>query len=819
MQINNLELDNEVSPNCTYQTQLNVMQAINSMLAGLPLRLKIGTIFAVTAHIPWPNPLTSNLGFSIQSLHLTFDIVPAVPTSLTVSVANLADSVTSVAESFIHDELSPHEEADLRQSIHSDLDHGQHLPGGMDPFIRVTDEEEFHPDADPAGISIFATLIENLLARFEFDANDTKITIVHPEHASLTLSVKHTQYSTESSQDTSGAAVRGIVDGVGQTSGETRKVSISGLSLTTCDLREPTPSSPKTFTPSMASPTTPNIPSRLPIATGPGRWSPSASPTSSSSSLDEDTQILMSQSLAYLPPRYAPTSLSPSGSVASSMYKSAISSRSRTSSPGDRKSSSDIEAKRFAWGNRPGTETGDVVFEPTEETILSIAGEPIVISLITPPVHTQRAPVENLPTRPESNGMASPSRNMSAASDGQKLKLTVSAGVFACAFRARHIRSILDMQDVLWGTHQFPRKSPPSGAPSLPVASEGNVFALCLDVILKVRGVVVIFLPASSTSPSFDNFFLRPLAPPRLGHGCVRIALDSIETTCTLSTYSAPPKPSASKAQKSLVESQVPSSGSAVIMKMSLADISAFALLTIPTPASADPEVAASPILITDQGLSVQYPLAHTDPDPHAIYSDKSSYSPLPHFDVLDWTDRSHLPNSTKISAWRQKVHPVGSKRRESQTWVGPSHQSSPSKSLGIVEGDASSSHKTTQSPALSLESNLTLASPVKHKGDKGDPSANDSIIVNMVPLHIFVDFGLVLGSGHALAFLDEVLEGRGQIHLQSQEDSRGDVGRVMPGQNETGGMGSKRQRLTMEDQDPEIDYTERGPHHPKEVR
>ena len=784
------------------------------MLAGLPLRLRIGTIFAVSAQIPWPNPLTSNLGFSVQSLHLTFDLVPAAPTSLTVSVANLADSVASVAETFIHDELSPLEEANLRQSIHPDLssthDHGQHLPGSMDPFIRATDEEEFHPDADPAGVSIFATLIENLLARFEFDANDTKITIVHPEHASLTLSVKQIQYKTESSQDTSGAADRGMVDGIEQTSGETRKVSISDLSLTTCDLREPTPSSPKTFTPSTASPTTPNIPSRLPMATGPAQWLSSASPASSSSSLDEDTQILMSQSLAYLPPRHAPTPSSPSSSVASSLYESAISNRSRTPSPGNRESSSDIGVTHFTWG-------GNVVFEPHEETLLSITGEPIVISLTTPPVHTPRAPAEDLPIRPESNEMASPPQNIGGAFDRQQVKLTISAGVFACAFRARHIRSVLEMQDV-WRTHQPPRKSPPSNSPSPPVASEGNAFALSLDVSVKVRGVVAILLPASSTSPSFDNFFLRPLVPPRLGHGCVRIFLDSLETTCRLST------PPTSKTQKYTVESQVPSSGSAIIMKMSLADISAFTLLAIPTSADANPEIAASPILITDQCLSAQYPLAHKYPDPYAIYSEKSSYPQLPHFDVLDWTDRSRLPNSTKISAWRQKVHPVGSKR-ESQTWVGPSHQSSPSKLPEIVEGDASpSSHKITQSPALSLESNLTLVSPVKRKSDKGNPSLNESIIIDVVPLHIFVDLGLVLGSGHALGFIDEVLEGRS--HLQSQEDGRGDDDHVMPGEDETGGMGSERQRLerlVMEDLDLEMDYRSSGSavvgqRHPKKV-
>ena len=52
---------------------------------------------------------------------------------------NLAESVTSVAETFIHDELDADEEATLRDSFHPDMTASHlsldHVPGGLDPFI------------------------------------------------------------------------------------------------------------------------------------------------------------------------------------------------------------------------------------------------------------------------------------------------------------------------------------------------------------------------------------------------------------------------------------------------------------------------------------------------------------------------------------------------------------------------------------------------------------------------------------------------------------------------------------------------------------
>ena len=54
---------------------------------------------------PWPNPLASSLGLSIGSLHLTFHLVSPVSPRPPPPVSNLADSVASVARTFVHQDL------------------------------------------------------------------------------------------------------------------------------------------------------------------------------------------------------------------------------------------------------------------------------------------------------------------------------------------------------------------------------------------------------------------------------------------------------------------------------------------------------------------------------------------------------------------------------------------------------------------------------------------------------------------------------------------------------------------------------------------
>lgn len=746
------------------------MKAINSALTGLPIKLHDGSIAAVTARIPWPNPLTSTLGFSIQSLHLTFHLVPIVSDPVVVPPTNLAESVASVAETFIHDELTPHE---LRESFDPDLayDHSRNVPGSMDPFLHMTGDEEFHSDVDPAGISVFATLIERLLARFEFDAVDTKITIIHPKHASFTFSVTEVRYGTED-LGLKGPDNRGA-EKIEQTSGETRTVSISGLTLSARDLRPPVLPSPTALTPSTASPVSPKISSRLPFESRSSHRSPSASPTSSSSSLDEDTQMLMSQSLAFLPPRTPLVASSSSSSMMSSMYQSAISTipealhttnhsgrRSRTPSPGDHSRSADVDSPHIALDDNTASSTD---LETKDEIVLSFGAEPITIRLTTPPlsppVHDEFDEDSSL-QHPEAPPTVHhrPSQGDDEPSSVKNLKLTFSAGVLACAFRAWHIRGMLDMLDA-WSSHQRPSVSALPTKPS--PSSTDAIFALGLDASTNMRGVVILLLPSETLGKlhsgnqdtSLDNFFTRPLVPPRLAHGCVRISLDSLSASCSLSSSATSTESVSSQAPARAAGIPAISVTNVVTMAFALNDLSAFALSRS---ASSDTDLSASPILITDQNLSSQYSTAHVHPNSDVKSTDKPHYPQLPDFAIIDWTNEAHrISNSTKLSTWRTKAKPKASKRRDSQTRLGVVIPSSPSIASNVVSGSPQTMHR----PAVTINATFSLASSEKEQASRR--KKDDHVEIRVIPLHIFLDLGLALGSDHALIFLDHAISSR----------------------------------------------------------
>ncbi|KAG6336408.1 hypothetical protein ID866_2681 [Astraeus odoratus] len=272
------QIDSQLGSGAVHVTDLE-LKAINELLGGLPLRLHDGYISGVTVRVPFPNPLTSSVGLHVRALHLTLYVVtdqrtPPVPPLF--SGAGLADSVASVAQTFVHRELTPKEEATLRESLHPGhvnhvlTDESENLPGGFDPFVRHRDRDDAREvqgatqtDNDPVGVSVFASFIERLLARFEFSALDTKITVVHPGKSSFTFTVREVLYRTR--------------DDEGQCS--------------------QTPSDRK------PSPETGDL----------GRFQ---------GQIHDDVQLMMSQSIATLPPR----PLSPASSVASTMYQSVMSS-------------------------------------------------------------------------------------------------------------------------------------------------------------------------------------------------------------------------------------------------------------------------------------------------------------------------------------------------------------------------------------------------------------------------------------------------------------------------------------------------------------
>ncbi len=177
----------------------------------MPLSLQDGTISSVKARIPWPNPLASTLGFSLKSLHLNFLVSP-VGEHGQAEDTDLADSVASMAESFVHEQLTSKDDVNLWQSFRQELtvhadDESNSLPGGLATFSPIN-PDGLKLDTEPAGVSVFAGLIERLLARFEFDAQDIKITLIHPGNMSLTLSIQDIRYLTNTQNESNSSSLQ-----------------------------------------------------------------------------------------------------------------------------------------------------------------------------------------------------------------------------------------------------------------------------------------------------------------------------------------------------------------------------------------------------------------------------------------------------------------------------------------------------------------------------------------------------------------------------------------------------------------------------------
>lgn len=665
----------------------------------------------ITARIPWPNPLTSTLGLSLQSLHLTLDLLDSPPPSQPSQTSNLAGSVASVAAEFLHDELSPGEEATLRESLHPDRgsppDPADYVPGGIDPFLSM---EEFAPsDTDPDGVGIFASLIERLLARFAFDAADTRITIRHPERSSFTLIIPNIRYETESEISSAEATVRN------DATGETRTITISGIEITMLDLRAEDTAKPAF--PSIVSSVT-SLPPHPPYGQLP-RESHSRSP-SPDSDIDDETQMMMSQSIAFLPPQPLAFS-SMSASTTSSMYQSAISEAPLRSTvirepipevqeqppiepsvkPEEPPSSTPQDQHPPSSDASPSQDSG-----VPEETIVSFGSDPIVIRLATPP------PSESQPGQQR------------AEKREDSLRLSVTTGTLGFALRARHIQSLTELVATISGISSTP-PSPPKSQGNTPVPS--LLSRLCISA--HVRGVVGLFL--LTKEPSYEltrvDFFHHQLIPPKLPYGFIRIHAEGISAS-----LSQPPTVARGDRRTSGV-TKVDASLTATDLTVFLFDPSSCSLGSVHT---------ASPILITDSNILAQYTSAHTHP-----VTQHNPYPNLPTFDVSDWTSVVNKSTTPKPSYWRARIP-----QNHAQQRMQPHGRGGSVGALGLSPSPGKSNTDFLQKspvhspPALSIAVTITSGGHKSHKGGRV-PESRTQVEVKIAPLHVFADLGVLLSS------------------------------------------------------------------------
>ncbi|KAG8881224.1 autophagy- protein 2 [Tulasnella sp. 331] len=474
-------------------------EAINGLLADLPVQLRDGKIDKISAQIPLPNLFSAPFSLSLASLQLSFTLRPAQSTVPPPPYVDLAASVTSVAETFVHDELSQRETKALHESLATEaallpeepIDIEERFPpGSMNPFLDEEDRPVRLSAAETGemeGVSIFATLLERLLLRFSFRATDTRIRLIHPNVAEYVLTIPEVTFAMEGGAEESMVA--------------TRTVKMVGLDVSVRPLLAQHTSN------DLNSPVTDDFPS---------------APISSS---DEDTPMSMSQSIVSLP--------------RSSMYHSTASTVQHS-----------LQHSPTAIPSSPIQSTNQQ--NDSLVVIFSLSSEPIVIRVGNAnrqPIVPSLASADTGPDVENPETLEEPSNSDSDGKRVSRIYVDISVGALAVGVTEYHMQTLA-------ATVSFALPPPDSrNSSSLPeknLLTTRNSRAGLVDMRMKMKGVVILLLQSPEINDELEDFFHRPLSSP-LHRPHIRIHLETLEATaCDSITTSATTTPTGQTARLSL---------------------------------------------------------------------------------------------------------------------------------------------------------------------------------------------------------------------------------------------------------------------------
>ena len=682
---------------------------------------------------------------SVRSLRLVFHILPRVAKDTHLLSTNLADSISDAAQSFAHEEITHDESTQVHQALKSrgslSFEMGDnYVPGGLD---ASSEDHGSQSDVDPTGISMFASMIEYLLSQFTFSAEDVNITVIYPGQSSFRFKVS----GFRSGRPTSSPRE------------STRTIEISGVEIAHCDLSA-----------SESSELLDSSFVQYGRAATP-RMDPVAATTSSSLSSSSQMQIDSNEPIQpseHPDSEHRPRSVSPSDSMSSSLFQSALMTQG-SEQESDGCESKDVHSQDIGGNDTvhsPSDRTRDsncqspapaaTGGDPSHQVIVSLATEPIVVYITTSTPQALSTASTHYQSSSQTTGLDR------SSSQQPKLEVSVYVGVIACALTATQICAMLDVISVI-GSHSDRISQPPvsSGSNTVPPALS---LLDQMSLTIQIRGFVLLLQSAPTSLFSseearivphgLDDFFTHPLVPPKIGGSYVRFVMDTLKADFSASTtiehLTASPFPRHTPERSRLPRGVLGKTSSR--LGFSVGDLSACAFCvpvnSILTPENGEPFVL--PILLTDLSLSTQYhpehrPLPvigrHLDTSPESI---RRTFSTLPEFEVLDWTSQVHRTSQAKLSFWRVKPPPG---HRRSHRKHGDSPASSPmASSPEPIFGEMKQSQ-----PAISGQ--ILLVSPRDPRTD----ITTSSTSVSIVPIHIFVDME---SNKAALEFL-EILSSR----------------------------------------------------------
>ena len=199
------------------------MQEINTLIpSSIPLQVTSGSLAKVVAQLPFPNLWSAPLQITLDRLYLDLTLTSSDSPSGSKGKSraassrpalspgiDLASSVTSAAEEFLHDQLDAYEEAELDRSIRQSLilsqtdpfNNSEDVPPGGFPFPSGTSTTDGPLPPTLESTTILAGLLERVLARLEFKVSNIRVRINHndPKHGGIfELQVGEVRYADES---------------------------------------------------------------------------------------------------------------------------------------------------------------------------------------------------------------------------------------------------------------------------------------------------------------------------------------------------------------------------------------------------------------------------------------------------------------------------------------------------------------------------------------------------------------------------------------------------------------------------------------------
>jgi hypothetical protein len=593
--------------------------------------LESGTVGSVAVQLPVHNLLTAPLSLTVDRLELALVLQPLQPdATLDASVYDhatdqLANSVVSVAQEFIHDELDANS---LRESLllqkekvpelsplsqllpEVDVDDmSTHMPGALDPFvsqpltdplhIQGTIERESQAIDDVEGVSKLAQVVERLLARLSFTVKSIKLRILHRGNAELIIEVGSIVYTAgEYQEQRVGRGPEGSIE-IGPVGGEKRTVRLVGLEVSIRDLHI-TPQGDD------ASETTVE-----------DNRQPMDYPQDDEDD-DEEIDASMTQSMLGLP--------GSSDSLSGTIYYSTDSIRAHTPPAYTPDQTDD---------NPPVTST-TTSLNPISAIPVSASTTSTTLSLATKVFSTGKDPVVITLTTPPPTSTPSDHRNVA-----QGLGLKITLGMITIALETKHINALLAM------TTLIPPSSASNQTGKRPLSqtenSASNSILASIHTSVSIRGFLVLLFRSYDIPPSpeaIEHLFDHPRTAQAVAPH-LRLHLEELSLTI-------PSKLSGNGAALGAGPNNEKLIGS-------ISDLSVFFIqLANPSSSKEAEACVAFPLLITDQLLPTQY-------NPDVSISNEGSIR-IP---VVNWTDTSQTSSRPRRTLWRTKQGP-SSKPNES---------------------------------------------------------------------------------------------------------------------------------------------------------